>query len=235
MSLRWLHRLFQRLSLRQRLRNRHSQRPDNASSPRRTRGAWPASGAWRCEAVVGSGPGGRIRAADVPLSAPALAQALTPTKSDVTTALRLSAEHFLLAEIDAAALLDWRARLPATSQAGLGSLVLYVAARVLVGFDATAACGVRRRCGRARFGCHAGLACTVSPRCARRLQRRAMDCCSPTPVVVDPAVRAGPAGRLERAAGAGQPVRWPRRVSRCASTRCTGPAANAAAYPRTAA
>ncbi len=94
------------------------------------------------EAVAGSGPGGRIRAADVPLSAPALAHALTPTKSDVTTAFSAFGEHFLLAEIDAAALLDWRARLPAASQAGLGSLVLYVAARVLVGFDATAACGV---------------------------------------------------------------------------------------------
>lgn len=94
------------------------------------------------EAVAGSGPGGRIRAADVPMSAPKLAHALAPTKPDATIAFPASGEHCLLAEVDAAALLDWQARLPAASQAGLGSLVLYAAARVLAGFDATAACGV---------------------------------------------------------------------------------------------
>ncbi|WP_448510719.1 biotin/lipoyl-containing protein [Immundisolibacter sp.] len=90
------------------------------------------------EAVAGHGPDGRIRAADVPLSAPALAHAPTRTKAEFSA----FGEHFLLAGIDAAAILDWRARLPTASQAGLGSLVLYVAARVLVGFDAIAACGV---------------------------------------------------------------------------------------------
>ncbi len=92
------------------------------------------------EAVAGSGPGGRIRAADVPPAAPV--QALIPDQSDAAMAFAAPGEHSLLAEIDAAALLDWRARLPAASRSGLGSLVLYVAARVLARLDGTATCGV---------------------------------------------------------------------------------------------
>lgn len=94
------------------------------------------------ETLAGSGPGGRIRAADVPLSAAAQAHAPAPARPDATTTSPAGGEHFLLAEIDAAALLDWRARLPAASQTGLGGLVLYAAARVLAGFDASAVCGV---------------------------------------------------------------------------------------------
>ena len=94
------------------------------------------------ETLAGSGPGGRIRAADVPLSAAAQAHAPALARPDATTTSPASGEHFLLAEIDAAALLDWRARLPAASQTGLGGLVLYAAARVLAGFDAGAVCGM---------------------------------------------------------------------------------------------
>lgn len=94
------------------------------------------------EAVAGSGPGGRIQAADVPMSAPALAHASQSPRPDVPTAFPVAGELFLLADVDAAALLDWRARLPAALRAGLGSLVLYVAARALAGFGASAACGV---------------------------------------------------------------------------------------------
>ncbi len=94
------------------------------------------------ETLAGSGPGGRIRAADVPLSAAAQAHAPALARPDATTTTLATGEHFLLAEIDAAALLDWRARLPAASQTGLGGLVFYAAARVLAGFDASAACGM---------------------------------------------------------------------------------------------
>lgn len=81
--------------------------------------------------LTGSGPGGRIRAADVPLTAAAPRPATAP--------LAQAAEHFLLADVPAAALLDWRAGLP-PGQGGLGSLVFYLAARVLMAMRPQALC-----------------------------------------------------------------------------------------------
>lgn len=81
--------------------------------------------------LTGSGPGGRIRAADVPLTAAAPRPAPAP--------LAQAAEHFLLADVPAAALLDWRAGLR-PGQGGLGSLVFYLAARVLVAMRPQALC-----------------------------------------------------------------------------------------------
>ncbi|MDD3652353.1 biotin/lipoyl-containing protein [Immundisolibacter sp.] len=84
------------------------------------------------EGIAGSGPGGRIRAADVPLCAAKPAPAVAPP-------VAASAEHFLLAEVPAAALLDWHARLPA-GQGGVGGLVFYLAARVLLASHPQALC-----------------------------------------------------------------------------------------------
>ena len=83
--------------------------------------------------VIGSGPNGRIRAADVPEHA-AVTQAVA---SPVTAGV--SAEHFLVADVSARALLEWRARLPA-GQGGLGSLVFYLAARILMASRPQAMC-----------------------------------------------------------------------------------------------
>lgn len=83
------------------------------------------------DGIAGSGPGGRIRAADVPLRAAEMPPAPVPATAP--------AEHFLLAEVPAAALLDWRARLPA-GQGGVGSLAFYLAARVLLASRPEASC-----------------------------------------------------------------------------------------------
>lgn len=83
--------------------------------------------------LAGSGPGGRIRAADVP-EAVAAPQAVA---APVATAV--SAEHFLVADMSAQALLDWRAALP-PGQGGLGSLAFYLTARTLMAGRPQALC-----------------------------------------------------------------------------------------------
>lgn len=83
--------------------------------------------------LIGSGPGGRIRAADVP------ERATAPQAVAAPVAAAVSAEHFLLADVSARALLDWRAALPA-AQAGLGSLMFYLTARTLMASRPQALC-----------------------------------------------------------------------------------------------
>jgi pyruvate/2-oxoglutarate dehydrogenase complex dihydrolipoamide acyltransferase (E2) component len=87
----------------------------------------------KLRSLIGSGPGGRIRAADVPERATAPQAVAAP----VTAAV--SAEHFLVADVSARALLDWRAALPA-GQGGIGSLVFYLAARTLMASRPQALC-----------------------------------------------------------------------------------------------
>jgi len=84
--------------------------------------------------LIGSGPGGRIRAADVPERA-----AVPPDAAAAPVAAAVSAEHFLLADVSARALLDWRAALP-TGRAGLGSLMFYLTARTLMASRPQALC-----------------------------------------------------------------------------------------------
>jgi hypothetical protein len=90
--------------------------------------------------VAGNGPGGRIRAADVPVQA-AVPQTVTMSRavSEGGTLAVAPAEHFLLADVSAAALLDWRTRLPA-GLGGIGSLAFYLAARVLLAHRPHALC-----------------------------------------------------------------------------------------------
>jgi len=88
--------------------------------------------------IAGSGPGGRIRAADVPQSA-APQLVATPPAAAAGGLAAAAAEHFLLADVPAAALLEWRARLSA-GQGGIGSLALYLAARVLPALRPQALC-----------------------------------------------------------------------------------------------
>jgi pyruvate/2-oxoglutarate dehydrogenase complex dihydrolipoamide acyltransferase (E2) component len=90
--------------------------------------------------LAGSGPGGRIRAADVPAHAAVLQPVATRRAAPETGALLAAPdEHFLLADVPAAALLDWRVRLPA-GYGGIGSLVFYLAARVLLAHRPHARC-----------------------------------------------------------------------------------------------
>jgi hypothetical protein len=90
--------------------------------------------------VAGSGPGGRIRAADVPVQAAVPPTVATPPALPHAGNLTAApAEHFSLADVPAAALLEWRARLPA-GRGGIGSLVFYLAARVLLAQRPQALC-----------------------------------------------------------------------------------------------
>lgn len=90
--------------------------------------------------IAGSGPGGRIRAADVPVRAAAPQTVATQQAApEAGNLLAPPDEHFLLADVPAAALLDWRARLPA-GHGGIGSLVFYLAARVLLTHRPRALC-----------------------------------------------------------------------------------------------
>lgn len=84
--------------------------------------------------LAGSGPGGRIRAADVPEHA-----TVPPDAAATPVAAAVSAEHFLVADVSARELLDWRAALPA-GQGGLGSLVFYLTARTLMASRPQALC-----------------------------------------------------------------------------------------------
>ena len=84
--------------------------------------------------LPGSGPGGRIRAADVPERA-----TVPPDAAATPVAAAVSAEHFLVADVSARALLDWRAALPA-GQGGLGSLAFYLTARTLMASRPQALC-----------------------------------------------------------------------------------------------
>jgi len=86
--------------------------------------------------LIGSGPGGRIRAADVPETA-AAPQAVAASVATAVSAV--SAEHFLVADVSARALLEWRAGLP-PGQGGLGSLAFYLTARTLMASRPQALC-----------------------------------------------------------------------------------------------
>ena len=87
--------------------------------------------------IAGSGPGGRIRAADVPQFAGPQIVARPPAAAGGLA--EAAGEHFLLADVPAAALLDWHARLP-VGQRGIGSLAFYLAARLLLAHRPQALC-----------------------------------------------------------------------------------------------
>ncbi|MCG2601070.1 MAG: hypothetical protein KBO59_26590 [Achromobacter sp.] len=92
------------------------------------------SGGVELRGLAGSGPGGRIRAADVPEPA-----TVPPDAAATPVATAVSAEHFLVADVSARELLDWRATLP-PGQGGLGSLVFYLTARTLMASRPQAVC-----------------------------------------------------------------------------------------------